>query len=228
MAKCVPWYNEVMGIRKYLHSCICLENQGKRLLIDPGLFSFVEGKLSPERIGAVDAILLTHRHNDHYHPDALKAFAQMRKTRIVADEETGALLAKEGIKAETIGAGETKAVEGFTVKAFRAEHGPIPAELPLNLAYLVNENFLHPGDSFAVSAMEFRGTLALPIAGPWALLVEALAFAKKLKPARVIPVHDAIVKEFFLTRMYEICAKRLAESKIEFHPLGASGGPLTG
>lgn len=198
---------------------MCLEEHGKRLLIDPGLFSFVEKKLTPEAIGAVDAILLTHRHFDHYHPDALKEFVRMRKVRIVADEETGALLVKEEIRAETIGVGETKDVAGFSVRAFRVEHGPIPAELPLNLAYLVNGAFLHPGDSFVVGGLPAGLTLALPIAGPWALLVDALAFAKRMKPSRVIPVHDAAVKNFMLERMYETCRKQLVAEKISFHPL---------
>ena len=215
-----------MEIRKYLHSCIAAEEGGKRLLIDPGLFSFIEGKLTPEAIGAVDVILITHQHDDHYYPDALKAFTRLGKTRIVADEETGALLAKEGVRAETIGAGETKDIAGFSVKAFRVEHGPILGKLPLNLAYLVNKTFLHPGDSFAVPPLEFSGTLALPIAGPWALRTEALAFAKRVRSRQVIPVHDAMLKEWFLTRMYETCANRLASDHISFHPLGV-GEALT-
>lgn len=208
-----------MVIKKYLHSCICLEENGKRLLMDPGIFSFVEKKLTPEDIGRVDAIILTHRHSDHYYPEALKAFARLGKTRIVADKETAALLKSAGMEAETIGAGEAKSIAGFSVCAFRAEHGPILGELPLNLAYLVNTTFLHPGDSFAVPPLEFSGTLALPIAGPWALLTEALAFAKRVRSRQVVPVHDAAIKEWSLLRMHETCEKWLMAENISFHPL---------
>ena len=71
-----------MKIYKYLHSCLVLEENGKRLLIDPGAFSFLEGLLKPEDIGPVDAILLTHQHLDHYYPDALKIILGLRAARL--------------------------------------------------------------------------------------------------------------------------------------------------
>jgi len=35
-----------MRITKYIHSCLLIENESDKILFDPGLFSFVEGKVS--------------------------------------------------------------------------------------------------------------------------------------------------------------------------------------
>ncbi len=237
-----------MIIKKYLHSCLLLEEDGKRLLIDPGMFSFIEGKLTPEDIGPVDVILFTHKHPDHYDPEALKAIIGSSRLRsnntilrpseargevpiIVTHTEIGALLEKEGLPFEAIAAGETKTIAGFTIQALAAAHGPIPAEPPHNLAYLINGKVLHPGDSLDVDVRGLASrvieakprstsTLALPIAGPWLRLVDALEFAKRLAPSHVIPIHDAIIKEFMLQRMNVMIASNLEAAGIAFHPIG--------
>jgi len=203
-----------MLIRKYLHSCILLEENSKKILIDPGAFSFVEKKLKPEDIGPVDVLLLTHKHPDHYFPEALKV---IKATTIIANEEICALLTQEGLVAEVINEGETKTVAGFTIKALQAPHEPIPTECPHNLAFVINNKLLHPGDSFRTDAP--CEVLFLPIAGPWCRLVDALEFAKTIGPKTTIPIHDGIIKEFMLERMYAMCKTKLSEKSIVFHPL---------
>ena len=216
-----------MTIRKYLHSCLLVEENGRKLLIDPGAYSFIEKRLRPEDIGAVDVIAITHPHLDHYFPDALKTLA--RGATIIADKEICAPLAKEGLACEPLRARKSKTIAGFKIKALTAPHGPIPADIPHNQAYLINGKFLHPGDSFSVAGVHPHtklgvgvkkcDTLALPVAGPWVKLVDALAFAKKLKPKHVIPIHDAIIKDFMLERIYAMCKATLEKDGISFHPL---------
>ena len=60
----------------------------------------------------------------------------------------------------------------------------------------------------------------LPIAGPWLRLIDALAYAKKLQPRTVIPIHDGIIRNFMLQRMYDnMCHPQFEEAGIEFRPL---------
>jgi L-ascorbate metabolism protein UlaG (beta-lactamase superfamily) len=205
-----------MIIKKYIHSCILLEDNGKKLLIDPGAFSFIEQKVRPEDIGPVDAILITHKHLDHYHPEALKAFAAMKQAQIVANEEICALLKQEGLSSEPIRENETKTVAEFTIKALEAPHEPIPTECPHNLAFLINNKLLHPGDSLRTQAP--CEVLFLPVAGPWLRLVDAIAFCQKIKPKKAIPVHDAILKDFILGRIYQMTENKL-KPDTSFHPL---------
>ncbi len=209
-----------MIIKKFLHSCLLLEENGKRLLIDPGLFCFVENKIKPEDIGPVDIILLTHRHPDHYYPDALKYFVSKNNVKIICNEEISDLLKKENIESEIVNPCEAKAAEGFTIQSFEAPHGCLPVEVPHNLAFLINNKFLHPGDSFEVKEVDGLEVLALPMSGPWATLTEGLEFAKRLKPKIVVPIHDAIIKDFMLERMYNnMCKPFLEKNNIQFRPL---------
>lgn len=209
-----------MIIKKFLHSCILIEEKGKKLLFDPGTFSFIEKKLKPEDIGAVDVIVLTHLHPDHYYPEALKIITALKPTKIVTHEEIGKLLKEEGLSFEAIKAGETKEIEGFTIQAFEAPHGCLPIEVPHNLAYLINNKVLHPGDSYDIHGFKSCELLLLPIAGPWATVTNAFDLAKKIKPKVVIPIHDGIIKEFFLEVLYgRLLGNTLKQHGIEFRAL---------
>lgn len=208
-----------MRIQKFLHSCIRIEHLGKKLLIDPGAFSFNDGTLKPEDIGPVDVILITHKHLDHYFPDALKVLLKLRKATIITNPDVGAELEKEHLPFTTIAAGQIMTVAGFTIRALDAPHGIIPTALPHNTGYLIDEKLLHTGDSFAVQDVPAGTVFALPIAGPWATLQNALDCALRLKPSQVIPIHDAIIKDFMLERIYQMCDAFFAKHNIKFHPL---------
>lgn len=207
-----------MIIKKFLHSCILLEKGGKRILIDPGSYTFIERKVTPKEIGQVDAILITHSHPDHYYPDALKAFVAMGPVRIIASEEICGLLEKEKLPFEIIKPGEVVEAAGCTVKAIEAPHGPLPIPVPHNMGYLIDGKIFDPGDCVTVDVK--CEVLLLPALAPWERLNEAIDFTKRVKPKVVVPVHDWFVKDFSLERFYSIMCKPVLEKEgIEFKPL---------
>lgn len=205
-----------MTIKKFLHSCILLEKDGKKLLFDPGAFSFIEGKLKVEDIGAVDAILITHNHVDHYDPQVLKDLQKLGTAKIYTILEISELLIKEGLESEVLEPGTTVQIVGFEVKILLAKHEPLPISCPFNVAYLIDGTILNPGDSYNPEGVSTCETLLLPIAGPWATLIGAMSLVDKVKPKKVIPIHDAIIKDFMLERMYGMLKKVLDEKGIEF------------
>jgi len=208
-----------MTIRKYLHSCLLVEENGRKLLIDPGAFSFIEKKVRPEDIGIMDVIAITHPHLDHYSPEALRLLAKSGSFSVVTHKDIAGPLAQEGFQCEPLADGKTITIKGFAIKAHKAPHEKIPADIPHNQALMINGTLLHPGDSLSVTGVKKCEVLALPVAGPWLKLVDALAFAKKLKPKHVIPIHDAIIKDFMLERIYAMCKATLEKDNISFHPL---------
>lgn len=205
-----------MIIKKFLHSCTLIEENGKRLLIDPGDFVFREGKISPKDLGGVDVILFTHGHADHFSPEALKIILKSKPAVVLAHEEIAKVLTQEGISYDTISAGEKKIVQGFQIEAFGAPHGPsttVPA--PFNMAYKIDNKVLHPGDCITLEGVT-APVLALPVVGSWMRVVDAIEFAKRVKPQKVIPIHDVFIKESFIELFYESYEKRLAEASIDF------------
>jgi L-ascorbate metabolism protein UlaG (beta-lactamase superfamily) len=72
-------------------------------------------------------------------------------------------------------------------------HAIVHADVPQvqNTGYLFNESLFYPGDAFTHPHVPVD-VLALPTAGPWMKLSEALAYASEVKPVTVIPVHDGI------------------------------------
>lgn len=205
-----------MIIKKFLHSCILLEDKGKKLLIDPGAFCFIEKKITPKDIGPVDVILLTHRHPDHFFPDALKEFISFQPCAIVSNHDIASLLNQEGIVCQVMVHGESREISGFTIEAFEAPHCRLPTECPPNMAFRINKIFLHPGDSFTPATVKSCKVLALPVAGPFSL-IDFLEFATLMRPEVVIPIHDAFIKDFMLERLYSIfCEPYLKNAGIRF------------
>lgn len=65
-------FKRILKISKYIHSCVMLEEEGEKILIDPGVFSFVEGQVKAETFTGISAVLITHEHDDHISIKALK------------------------------------------------------------------------------------------------------------------------------------------------------------
>ncbi len=208
-----------MIIKKFLHSCILIEEEGKRLLIDPGVYSFMDGTLKPEDIGPVDVVLITHKHRDHYSAEALKTLYGLKPFVIIANPDVGEILMKDGFKYETIQAGQEGSVRGFMIEPLVAPHELIPTEVPHNTAYLINHRFLHAGDSITVSGIESCEVLALPVTAPWLKLIEAVEFAYRFQPKIAIPIHDWAIKDVMRDFLYNICKSKLEMRGIQFKPL---------
>lgn len=205
-----------MIIRKFLHSCILIEEGGKRLLVDPGAYSFIEKKITPEDIGRVDAVLVTHKHGDHFDPDALRRIG----APITTHREIGLELQQGGGTYHEVKAGEWRELAGFRVRALECAHEPLPEGVPYNLAYFINNRLWHPGDSLRLPDEPKQvEILCLPVAAPWGTISAMLDFAKAFHPKHVIPIHDGFVKDFMLERIYERCNRILGEAGIAFHPL---------
>lgn len=100
-----------MIISKHIHSCVVVEQGGDRVLFDPGKFSFVEGRVSPEDFADVSAVVITHAHPDHLDPEALKAIVGLSGAPVIGNGEVVDKLRGQGIEARL----EEEGVEGRVV-----------------------------------------------------------------------------------------------------------------
>lgn len=213
------FYSLGMIIRKYLHSCILLEQDGYRLLFDPGRYSFIEGRLKPEDIPTPDVIVITHEHGDHYDPDAIATIAKTKGAELIVPTGFSAPL-PDGLPVTRVEHSEELRRGSFTIKPLDAPHEALPQPVPVNLAFLVNDRFLHPGDSLSVRAERVE-VLALPVTAPWMRSIDGMEFVQRLHPKVAVPIHDASVKDFSLKTLYERnFSPNLKKLGIEFRPLG--------
>ena len=218
-----------MLVSKFIHSCLLVENGADRILLDPGTFTFAGGAVPIETFDRITAIVITHRHADHVDAAAVKKIvARNRSAAVLANADVCALLKESGVSGEAFEEG-TRRVGATTLRAIRAEHAALlNAVPPPNVAYVVDEKLLHPGDSFARSLDACRGIplLALPITAPWTSEIGAGEFADRVAPKAVIPIHDGYVKEPFVRMRHDNWQKHFAAKGLRFQSLLAPGDAI--
>ncbi len=77
---------DIMKVTKYPQSCLVIEKDGKRAVIDPG--SLVLPKYKASDILPIDLILITHEHQDHADPALIDQLLAAKKVPVVANAST--------------------------------------------------------------------------------------------------------------------------------------------
>ena len=200
-----------MKITKHIHSCLLVEDAGKRILVDPGNYTFEEGALDLWKIDGLDLILITHEHLDHAYPPLIKkVLERFPDVKILANLSTKNFLTKEGIGSFA------NNFDGITLADAPHEFllGGRTAE---NSLLNIFGKLTHPGDSLKFNAS--LPILALPIQAPWGSMVASVEKAALVKPKFVIPIHDWHWKDSARKKMYDMAKNYLAEKGIEFRSL---------
>ncbi|MGF7228395.1 MAG: MBL fold metallo-hydrolase [Candidatus Saccharibacteria bacterium] len=177
-----------MKLTKHEHAYLALEEQGSKLIIDPGKFSNDLGDITN-----VVAVVITHSHFDHLNADNIVAImaaspgAQILSTQTVAGK-------LQGRPVTVVSPGQTITVGPFKLEFFGGKHAYIHDTTPdeQNVGVLVNDNLYYPGDSLAQPGVPVK-TLAVPVSGPWLKIGEAVDFMVAVKPALSVPAHDGLL-----------------------------------
>jgi len=199
-----------MKITKYVHSCLLVETPKQTILLDPGVYSYDSHLLSIAALRTLDFIVITHEHPDHYDLPFLKEIcAKFPNATIVTNEDLAKKLADEKLP-NTVSSGSQESIEVFTVA-----HEPLPLDLipPPHIGVHIEGVLTCPGDALEISSRE---VLALPLTAPWGSVKMALDAVVKLKPKKVIPVHDWHWHKAARAAMYAMSKQLLEPHGIEF------------
>lgn len=180
-----------MNITKFGHCCLLIEEGGLRILTDPGNYN-----ATPD-VEHIDVILITHEHQDHLHIDSLQTVLTKNPgAQIISHKGVGKILDEAGIIYRLIADGGEIIVKGISIESCGSEHACIHHDLPKvqNTGFYINKTLFYPGDSFHNPEKDIA-ILALPVAGPWMKLSEAIEYAKLIKPKVVFPVHDGMLRQ---------------------------------
>lgn len=206
-----------MKITKFGQCCLLVEIAGKRILTDPGRFTNEQNSLAD-----LDIILITHEHADHFHTESLtKLLENSPQVTVVTNNSVGKLLTEQGIVHTILEGQASETVEGVCIEAFDGKHEEIFEEVGQvqNTGYFIGETLFYPGDSYREPQKPVK-VLALPVAGPWCKLADALRYAIAVAPEKAFPVHDWLLNEDGTTLTHNLAEAQLSSRGIEFIKLG--------
>jgi L-ascorbate metabolism protein UlaG (beta-lactamase superfamily) len=206
-----------MRITKFTHSCLLAEGETS-VLFDPGDWSWHGGSFNLGAIAKLDAIAITHNHADHCTADFVKALlAQFPAAAVVTNDEVMATLKQAGIEADFV-------PSNSQLTPFSAPHAALPGgQPPKNMGYHFGEALSHPGDSHDFD--ETKPVLALPFVAPWGSTTAAVELCRKLKPQKVLPIHDWHLSADGRDWYYGFLGQVLSAEGIELVPLN-DGQPV--
>ena len=174
-----------MRLTRWSHSCVALETEGHKLVLDPGGWS------EPQALDGAHAVLVTHEHGDHVDIDRVRA------SGLPVWAPRGSDL--DDLAYTPIDPGQSLRIEGFEVTAVGGRHAAVVPgqEVCANLGYVVtadDESVYHPGDALAVPDGSVT-TLLVPMQASWLKTEEAIGFVRAVRPDRAVGIHDGQVND---------------------------------
>ena len=200
-----------MTITKIGNCCLYIEIDGVRILTDPGTYSTEQ-----DEVVGIDFVLISHEHADHYHLDSVRAIIKNNpEAVIITNSAVSALLAKENIPHEVVAHAQDFNMKGVSLRGWGTKHVAIykTIEDVENTGYFIGKKLFYPGDAFTLLDQPVD-ILALPVAGPWMKVSEALDYALAVRPKKCFPVHDGNLRHYGVS--HRLPQAVLAQEGIEF------------
>ena len=180
-----------MKITKYPQSCLMIETNNKRILIDAGSLKYEDKFL--EAWKKADIILITHKHGDHIHSNVIKDLT-------IPIYSTGEVQNNyPEIKFNIVKENDVLHLEDIKIEVVKAIHGYNPnlkngGQVFENVGYIVDDGqhrFYVTSDTICFNNDYKADIVALPVTahGLTMSAYEASLFAKELGAKLVLPIH---------------------------------------
>lgn len=204
-----------MKFTKLVHSCLLVEKDGKKALIDPGLFSWESGIVDPLSLDEIDYVLVTHAHTDHL---------DERFARAVHEHSPGAVWYSTKEVEEKLTPYDIKVHLSSTLSDVRfinsthADLGPWAPTPNEHTSFVVFNSLFVSGDTQSLSSLHGADILAGAFTAPWGSAVEFFRMIDNLdRPPRVIiPLHDWHMRDEARELLYSSARNRCEERDILF------------
>lgn len=180
-----------MKITKYPQSCLMVETNSKRILIDAGGLKYQNKFL--EEWQKANIILITHKHGDHIKSDVLKDInIPIYSTQEVQD-------AYPEIKFNIVKENDTLDLDNVKIEVVKAIHGYNPllkngGQVFENVGYIIDDGshrLYTTSDTICFNNDYKADIVALPVTahGLTMSAFEASLFSKELGANLVLPIH---------------------------------------
>jgi len=178
-------------VTKIHHACLTIDDGRTRLLLDPG-------QLGPRPgLDGVDAVLITHRHSDHFDPDLVEE-ALRRDIPVWAPgdalDELGGLDARGEDGLHEAVTGTTLRIGTLPVQVAGNRHAEVHPTLPgpANRAYLIDGRGRGAAGE-PPPPPDRLTTLVTPVDAPWLRVADLIRYVRALRPKLVVGVHDGLL-----------------------------------
>ena len=180
-----------MELTKQEHACVVLSEDGRRLVLDPGIFT------DPSVLTGAAAVLITHEHADHFAPEPLRAALDADPAlEVWTNGSVAGQLDGLGSRVHVVGDGDAVTIAGFDVTVHGKLHAEIHPEIPRvgNVGFLIAGALFHPGDALTVPG-EPVSTLLLPVHAPWSKMSEVIDYVRAVEADQAFGVHDGLLND---------------------------------
>ncbi len=180
-----------MKITKYPQSCLMIETNNKKILVDAGNLKYQDHFLEAWR--AADMVLITHKHGDHIYEEALKEIdAPIYSTKEVQQNYPN-------LHFNIVKANDTLTFDNLKVEVVKAIHGYNPnlkggKEVLENVGYIIDDGITRlyiTSDTICFSNDYKADVVALPITAHGLTMssYEAALYTIDLGAKLVLPIH---------------------------------------
>lgn len=180
-----------MKITKYPQSCLLIETNNKKILVDAGGLKYKEEYFDIWK--QADIILLTHKHGDHVNYDVLKnidvpIYSTLEVQNTYPELKINIIKENDAIPLDNINIEVVKAVHGYNPNL---KNG---GEVFENVGYIIDDNKTRlyiTSDTICFKNDYKADIVALPVTayGLTMSSYEASLFAKDLGAKLVLPIH---------------------------------------
>lgn len=208
-----------MDITKLVHSCLLVQKNDIKILVDPGIYSWQDERVKTMNLSGIDAVVVTHSHPDHLNNE----FAEAIKSASPNAKWYGTTQVAEQL--ENMGIGCSIVSQDDSIQFIKSEHADLSpwfSEQPEHASYLLFGDLLISGDCQTLDSSHGAKILAGAInGGPWGAVV---GFSKMIetmsdRPQIVLPLHDWHWNQTAREAIYDRLTEVMAMFDIKFIPL---------
>lgn len=208
-----------MNVTKLVHSCLIVESNGKRILTDPGNYSWQSGLVTPELLTGIKAVVVTHAHPDHLFEEFVRAIQQASPSAIwYGPAEVVKQLSDWSIQGLTTSDNE----DVRFVESQHADLDPWFKIQPEHTSFVLFNDLLIGGDCHTLTESHGARVFAAAVnGGPWGAVVGFTRMIESMtdRPQVVIPLHDWHFNDDARQAIYARLPEVLSPFNVDFVPL---------
>ncbi|MCB9822945.1 MBL fold metallo-hydrolase [Candidatus Nomurabacteria bacterium] len=208
-----------MKITKLVHSCLLIEKDGKKILVDPGVYSWQNEAVKNINFSGLASVVVTHNHPDHLNDEFVAAVKMVSPdAKWYGPGQVVEQLKGIGIEASTSSQEEH-------VKFVESEHAdlsPWYGEQPDHISFLLFGEVLISGDCQTLKSAHGARILASAInGGPWGAVVGFCKMIESMneRPKVVLPLHDWHWNDEARAAIYSKLPEVMGQFDVTFIPL---------